>query len=469
MSRFEIRPGEAYGLVGESGCGKTTVAMAVMRYLPRQRARRGRRDSLSGAGSADRGRSGAAGVARQPDGDGLSGSRAARSTRRLPSAGRSPRSTGSIAAWTARRRAMPRRRMLETRADLRSGARAAALSARALRRPAAADHVRHGAGDRPRSAGAGRTDHRARRDGGGRGARPGRRSCATEFDTAILFISHNLGIVARMCERVGVLYAGRLIEEGPARELFADPRHPYTLGLLRCVPRAGHAKGQPPARPDRRARCRRSGCEIDGLRLCRALPDRRGRAAAQEAPPACRVRRTPIQPLLLSTTRCRTFRAGAEASPAVVGTPTAAIALLEIDHLRKTYGARGYRGDGRRRRVDRARGRRGAGAGRRIRQRQIHPREMHCRPGRRTDGGIIRFDGADLRAGRLAEARRLAAQAADGVPEPRHGAQPAATRSGTSCAAPPSCSRGDAVRSGEIERRVAPRRVGAPASRSIWT
>ena len=64
----------------------------------------------------------------------------------------------------------------------------------------------------------------------------------TKFNTAILFISHNLGIVARMCERVGVLYAGRLIEEGPSRGLFADPRHPYTLGLLRCVPRAGMRK-----------------------------------------------------------------------------------------------------------------------------------------------------------------------------------------------------------------------------------
>src|SRR5689334_19392560 len=62
------------------------------------------------------------------------------------------------------------------------------------------------------------------------------------FSAAILFVSHNLGIVARMCERVGVLYAGRLIEQGPARDLFADPRHPYTLALLRCMPRLGMRK-----------------------------------------------------------------------------------------------------------------------------------------------------------------------------------------------------------------------------------
>ena len=64
----------------------------------------------------------------------------------------------------------------------------------------------------------------------------------TRIDAAILLISHNLGMVARMCERVGVMYAGRIVEEGPARELFTDPRHPYTMGLLRCVPRFGARK-----------------------------------------------------------------------------------------------------------------------------------------------------------------------------------------------------------------------------------
>ena len=59
----------------------------------------------------------------------------------------------------------------------------------------------------------------------------------TEFGTSLLFISHNLGVIAKMCDRVGVLYAGELVEEGPAREVFNGPRHPYTVGLLRCIPR----------------------------------------------------------------------------------------------------------------------------------------------------------------------------------------------------------------------------------------
>ncbi|WP_226580309.1 ABC transporter ATP-binding protein [Acuticoccus sediminis] len=65
-----------------------------------------------------------------------------------------------------------------------------------------------------------------------------------EFGASILFISHNLGAIAGLCDRVGVLYAGRLVEEGDAREIFARPRHPYTAGLLRCLPRAGIRKGE---------------------------------------------------------------------------------------------------------------------------------------------------------------------------------------------------------------------------------
>jgi peptide/nickel transport system ATP-binding protein len=65
-----------------------------------------------------------------------------------------------------------------------------------------------------------------------------------EFGTSVLFISHNLAVIAKMCEQVGVLYAGRVIEEGPADQVFRDPRHPYTVGLLRCIPRGGVRKDQ---------------------------------------------------------------------------------------------------------------------------------------------------------------------------------------------------------------------------------
>ena len=59
-----------------------------------------------------------------------------------------------------------------------------------------------------------------------------------ELDAAILYISHNLGVIARVCDRVGVMYAGELMEEADVTALFLAPRHPYTRSLLRCVPRA---------------------------------------------------------------------------------------------------------------------------------------------------------------------------------------------------------------------------------------
>ena len=63
-----------------------------------------------------------------------------------------------------------------------------------------------------------------------------------ELGTSILFISHNLAVVSSLCDRVGVLYAGRVIEEGSAAAVFAEPRHPYTIGLLRSIPRPGVTK-----------------------------------------------------------------------------------------------------------------------------------------------------------------------------------------------------------------------------------
>jgi peptide/nickel transport system ATP-binding protein len=63
-----------------------------------------------------------------------------------------------------------------------------------------------------------------------------------EFNTSLLVISHNLAVIARMCDRVGVLYGGELMEEGPAQDLLRDPRNPYTVGLLRCIPRRDTVK-----------------------------------------------------------------------------------------------------------------------------------------------------------------------------------------------------------------------------------
>ena len=70
-----------------------------------------------------------------------------------------------------------------------------------------------------------------------------------EHGTALLLITHNMGVIARMCDRVAVMYAGEIVEEAPVDQLFADARHPYTRGLLRSIPRADQPRGQLPTLP----------------------------------------------------------------------------------------------------------------------------------------------------------------------------------------------------------------------------
>jgi oligopeptide/dipeptide ABC transporter ATP-binding protein len=74
-----------------------------------------------------------------------------------------------------------------------------------------------------------------------------------ERGTAILLISHDLGIMARMTRRIAVMYAGHVVESAPTAEVFARPYHPYTVGLLRSIPRVAdvgrpltHIAGAPP-------------------------------------------------------------------------------------------------------------------------------------------------------------------------------------------------------------------------------
>jgi oligopeptide/dipeptide ABC transporter ATP-binding protein len=80
------------------------------------------------------------------------------------------------------------------------------------------------------------------------------KSLSRRLGVAILMITHNLGVVARYADRVNVMYAGKIVERATAREIYGNPRHPYTLGLLRSVPRLDEPRraklvpipGQPP-------------------------------------------------------------------------------------------------------------------------------------------------------------------------------------------------------------------------------
>ncbi len=71
------------------------------------------------------------------------------------------------------------------------------------------------------------------------------RNVNREFGTATILITHNLGVVAGMCERVMVMYAGRVVESGPTVDVFAHPKHPYTWSLLRSIPRLDAERHEP--------------------------------------------------------------------------------------------------------------------------------------------------------------------------------------------------------------------------------
>jgi oligopeptide transport system ATP-binding protein len=66
----------------------------------------------------------------------------------------------------------------------------------------------------------------------------------SEIGMAVIIITHDLGVVAGMADRVVVMYAGRIIEEGPTNQIFADPRMPYTIGLLQSIPRLDEERGR---------------------------------------------------------------------------------------------------------------------------------------------------------------------------------------------------------------------------------
>jgi peptide/nickel transport system ATP-binding protein len=237
---FTIGAGEAYGLVGESGCGKSTVAMALMRHLPANAVVQGGQIEFAGRDllafrerelRAIRGTQMAM-VFQDP---GSSLNPALRIGAQIAEMYEVHRGLSRVDADAAAAGMLEKVRIPDARAVLRRYAHelSGGQQQRVMIAMALALDPRLLVLDEPT------TGLDATVEADVLDLLAGLRA---EFDTSILFISHNLAIVARLCDRVGVLYAGRLIEEGAAHRLFGTPRHPYTLGLLRSVPRLGVGK-----------------------------------------------------------------------------------------------------------------------------------------------------------------------------------------------------------------------------------
>ena len=237
---FSIRPREAYGLVGESGCGKTTVAMALMRYLPPNAIVEGGRILFGGEDVLSmpdarlrRLRGNRMAMVYQDPGSSLNP--CMRVGPQVAEMYRQHRGLGSRQALDQAEGMLervqitdPRKVMRRYPHELSGGQQQRVVIAMALATDPELLVLDEPTTGLDATVEAGVLDLVEQlRD---------------ECNASILFISHNLAVVGRVCDRVGVLYAGRLIEEGAAREIFAAPGHPYSLALLRCLPRLGMRK-----------------------------------------------------------------------------------------------------------------------------------------------------------------------------------------------------------------------------------
>ena len=236
---LRIRRGESYGLVGESGCGKSTAALAALRYLPRNgRVKAGKilvggadLQALNAAQLRQLRSTGVSVVYQDPG----------RALNPALSVGRQVAEAfeaGGILPGPARQRAAemlervriadPARAMASYPHQLSGGMQQRVIIAMALAGNPALLML-----DEP-TTGLDATVEAEVLDL--------LTQLRREFSTALLFISHNLAVIGRMCDRVGVLYAGKLVEEGATRDVFEAPRHPYTIALLRCLPHPGRNK-----------------------------------------------------------------------------------------------------------------------------------------------------------------------------------------------------------------------------------
>ena len=333
-----VAPGEAYGLVGESGCGKSTAAYAAMRFLPRNGAITGGHIRFEGADVLamsqpevrDLRRDAISMVYQSPIAALNPSIRVgAQVAEVFTTAGKSRGEAMAMAeqALVAVQIADIGKVMRRYPHELSGG-----MAQRVVIAMALATNPRLLILDEP-TTGLDATVEAEVLDLV--------RELRRFTNTAVLFISHNLGVIRAMCDRVGVLYAGQLVEEGATAQLLSEPRHPYTVGLLRCIPRAGMRKDRdrldtipgtlPPLGADLPGCVYVDRCPI-ATQQCRDL-----RPPVVELAPGHSVRCF-YPELAADLPRTDESLAAEIAALEVHAPPTETGSLIRLDHVSKTFG-----------------------------------------------------------------------------------------------------------------------------------
>ncbi len=236
---FSVAPGESYGLVGESGCGKSTTAYAALGLLADNGRVAGGRASIAGqdvtvmsASALQQVRMSDVSMVYQDPGAALNptlriGTQVAEAFTVL-GVSKTEAKDRAIEALRRVRISDPRGVMDRYPHQLSGGMQQRVVIAMALANDPALLVL-----DEP-TTGLDATVEAEVLDLV--------ESLRVDTGAAVLLIAHNLGVIRRICDRVGVMYAGQVVEQGSAGEVFDSPNHPYTVGLLRCLPRHGARK-----------------------------------------------------------------------------------------------------------------------------------------------------------------------------------------------------------------------------------